>query len=135
MADDDQDARTRVQRESALKDLSAVFDKHARSLNKVARKVQVHLTSDSIDVKAVQGLFEQYETIVKSIFNVFERIVDLSEGAPPEEVKVDFKRIDIESCKFMSEVSTKIRESRGHVSLNQSRVEEKVSSQIDQEEA
>ena len=91
MADDDQDARTRVQRESALKDLSAVFDKHARSLNKVARKVQVHLTSDSIDVKAVQGLSEQYETIVESISNVFERIVDLSEGAPPEVLSAKFQ--------------------------------------------
>ena len=35
----------------------------------------------------------------------------------------------------MSEVGAQIRESRGHVSLNQSRVEEKVSSQIDQEES
>ena len=35
MADDDQGARTREQREAAIKDLSAVFDKHARSLNKV----------------------------------------------------------------------------------------------------
>ena len=111
MDDDDQGVRTRVQREAAIKDLSAVFDKHARSLNKVSRKVQLHLTSDSIDVKAVQGLSEQYETIVESFSNIFERIVYLSEGAPPEEVKVDFKRIDIESCKFMSEVSTKICES------------------------
>ena len=55
MADDDQGARTRVQREAAIKDLSAVFDKHARSLNKVAREIQLHLTSDSIDVKAVKG--------------------------------------------------------------------------------
>ena len=35
----------------------------------------------------------------------------------------------------MSEVGAQIRESRDHVNLNQSRVEEKVSSQIDQEEA
>ena len=55
MADDDQDARTRVQRDSAIKDLSAVFDKHARSLNRAAREIQLHLNSDSIDVKAVQG--------------------------------------------------------------------------------
>ena len=97
---DDQDARTRVQREAAIKDLCTVFDKHARSLNKVSRKVQLHLTFDSIDVKAVQGLSEQYESIVDSISNVFERIVDLSEGTPPDEVKSDFKRIDTESSIF-----------------------------------
>ena len=100
MADDDQGARTQVQRKAAIKDLSAVFDKHARSLNKVAREIQLHLNSDSIDVKAVQGLFEQYKSIVDSVSSVFERIVDLSEGTPPEEVKSDFKRIDIDSCKF-----------------------------------
>ena len=55
MADDDQDARIRVQRDSAIKDLNAVFDKHARFLNKVAREVQVHFNSDPVDVKAVQG--------------------------------------------------------------------------------
>ena len=135
MADDDHGARTRVQREAAIKDLCTVFDKHARSLNKVAREIQLHLNSDSIDVKAVQGLSEQYKSIVDSVSSVFERIVDLSEGTPPEEVKSDFRRIDIDSCKFMSEVGAQIRESRGHVSLNQSRVEEKVSPQIDQEEA
>ena len=53
MADDDQSARTRVQRDSAIKDLCTVFDKHARSLNKVAREIQLHLNSDSIDVRAV----------------------------------------------------------------------------------
>ena len=93
MADDDQDAPTRIQRESALKDLSAVFDKHACSLNKAARKIQVHLNSDSINVKAVQGLSEQYETIVESFSKVFERIVDLSEGATPEEVKTDCENV------------------------------------------
>ena len=82
MADDDQDARTRVQRDSAIKDLSAVFEKHARSLNKVAREIQLHLTSDSIDVKSVQVLSENYKSIVDSVSNVFERIVDLSEGTP-----------------------------------------------------
>ena len=127
MAEDDQGARTRVQRESAIKDLSAVFDKHARSLNKVAREVQLHLTSDSIDVKSVQGLSENYKSIVDSVSNVFERIVDLSEGTPPDEVKSDFKRIDIESCKFMSEVSTKIRESQGRASSSHSNSEEKSS--------
>ena len=53
MADGDAEVRTRVQREAAIKDLSEVFDKHARSLKKVAREIQLHLTSDSIDVKAV----------------------------------------------------------------------------------
>ena len=100
MADGDEAVRIRVQREAAIKDLNAVFDKHARSLNKVAREVQVHFTSDPIDVKAVQGLSEQYKSIVDTISNVFERIVDLSEGTPPEEVKADFKRIDTESSVF-----------------------------------
>ena len=105
MADDDQGARTRVQREAAVKDLCTAFDKHARSLNKASRKVQLHLTSDSIDGQAVQGLSEQYESIVDSISNVFERIVDLSEGAPREEVKSDFKRIDTESFILLRDVS------------------------------
>ena len=59
MADDDQDAQIRVQRDSAIKDLNTVFDKHARSLNKVAREVQIHFTSDPVDAKAVQGLSEE----------------------------------------------------------------------------
>ena len=125
MADGDAEVITRVQREAAIKDISAVIDKHARSLNKVSRKVQLHLTSDSIDVKAVQVLSEQYESIVDSISNVFKRIVDLSEGAPPEEVKVDFKRIDIESCKFMSEVSAQIRELRKQDSFDRSKSQER----------
>ena len=51
MADEDAEVRTRVQREAAIKDLNAVFDKHARSLNKVAREVHFHFTSDPIDVE------------------------------------------------------------------------------------
>ena len=108
MADEDAEVRTRVQREAAVKDLNAVFDKHARSLNKVAREVQFHFTSVSIDVKAVQGLAEEYKSIVDTIANVFERIVDLSEGVPPEEVKADFKRIDTESSVFMRDVSDRV---------------------------
>ena len=76
MADVDAEVRSRVQREAAVKDLCTVFDKHARSLNKVARKIQLHLISDSIDVKAVQGLSEQYKSIVNSVSNVFKRIVE-----------------------------------------------------------
>ena len=56
MADEDAEVRTRVQREAAIKDLNAVFDKHARSLNKVARKVQVHFTSDPVDAKGINIL-------------------------------------------------------------------------------
>ena len=108
MADEDAEVRTRVQREAAIKDLNAVFDKHARSLNKVAREVQFHFTSVPIDVKAVQGLAEEYKSIVDTIANVFERIVDLSEGLPPQEVKADFKRIDTESSVFMRDVSDRV---------------------------
>ena len=110
MADDDQDARIKVQRDSAIKDLNAVYDKHARSPNKVALKVQVQFTSDPVDAKAVQGLSEEYKSIVDTISNVFERNVDLSEGAPPEEVKSDFKRIDTESSIFLRDVSDRVRE-------------------------
>ena len=108
MADEDAEVRTRVQRQAAIKDLNAVFDKHARSLNKVAREVQFHFTSVPIDVKAVQGLAEEYKSIVDTISNIFERIVDLSEGVPPEEVKADFKRIDTESSVFMRDVSDRV---------------------------
>ena len=110
MADDDQDARIRVQRDSAIKDLNTVFHKHARYLNKVAREVQIHFTSDPVDAKAVQGLSEEYKSIVDTISNVFERIVDLSDGATPEEVKSDFKRIDTESSIFLCDVSDRVRE-------------------------
>ena len=82
MADDDQGARTRVQLESAIKDLNAVFDKHARSLNKVARKVQVHLTSDSIDVKAVQGLSERYKSIFDSVSMFSNELLSCQKAHP-----------------------------------------------------
>ena len=45
MADRDAEAKTRAQREAAIKDSTVVFDEHACSLNKVARKVQGHFTS------------------------------------------------------------------------------------------
>ena len=108
MADEDAEVRTRVQREAAIKDLTTVFDKHARSLNKAAREVQFHFTSVPIDVKAVQGLAEEYKSIVDTIANVFERIVDLSESTPPEEVKADFKRINTESSVFLRDVSDRV---------------------------
>ena len=125
MADEDAEVRTRVQREAAIKDLSAVFDKHGRSLSKVAREVQVHLTSDSIDVKAVQGLSEHYKSIVDNISNVFERIVDLSEGAPPEEIKADFKRIDSESSKVLCDIRDHVREFRKQERLDKSEIHER----------
>ena len=93
MADGDLDARTRAYREAAIKDSTAVFDKHFRDLNKVARKIQGHFPSGSdVDVKAVQGLSKQYESIVD--------FVDLSLDSPPEEVKTNFKRIDTEFSIF-----------------------------------
>ena len=67
MADDDQSARTRVQREAAIKDLCTVCDKHVRSLNKVARKTQVYLSTDSIDITTAQGFSQQYESVVENI--------------------------------------------------------------------
>ena len=36
-----------LEREAAIKDSTAVFDKHVRSLNKDARKIQGHFTSGS----------------------------------------------------------------------------------------
>ena len=84
MADGDTEIRTRVQHEAAIKDLCTVFDKHVRSLNKVARKTQVYLSSDSIDITTAQGFSQQYESVVENISEVFERIVDLSLGFPPQ---------------------------------------------------
>ena len=112
MADDDQSAWTRVQREAALKDLCTVFDKHVRSLNKVARKTQVYLSSDSIDISTAQGFSQQYESVVENISEVFERIVDLSLGSSPEKLEADFKSIDSESSKFLCDVRVQIQQFR-----------------------
>ena len=100
MADGDTEVRTRVQHEAAIKDLCTVFYKHVRSLNKVARKTQVYLSSDSIDITTAQGFSQQYESVVENISEVFERIVDLSLGSPPEKLEADFKSIDSESLNF-----------------------------------
>ena len=68
MTDSYQDAaRTRVQRETAIKETSALFDKHVRTLNKVALKVQVILAASSVDNKAVQGHLFEYESICEAI--------------------------------------------------------------------
>ena len=75
MAEDETETRTRLQRETALKEASTLFDKHVRSFNKVARKIQVYLSSDSVDIRSVQGFSQQYESIVENISDVFERIV------------------------------------------------------------
>ena len=67
MAEDESETRTRLQRETALKEANTLFDKHVRSLNKVARKIQVYLSSDSIDIRSAQGFSQQYESIVENI--------------------------------------------------------------------
>ena len=139
MADGDAEARTRAQREAAIKDSTSVFDKHVRSLNKVARKIQGHFTSGSdVDVEAVQDLSKQYESIVDSISDVFEKIVDLSLDSPPEEVKADFKRIDAESSIFLRDVSDRVckiqeqeRLDRSH-SHERQMFENQTRSQVDQ---
>ena len=104
IADGDAEVRTGVQREAEIKDLCTVSDKHVRSLKKVARKTQVYFSSDSIDIRTAQSFSEQYESVVKNIFKVFERIVDLSLGSPPEKLEADFKSIDSESSKFLLDV-------------------------------
>ena len=142
MADGDAEARTRAQREAAIKDSTSVFDKHVRSLNKVARKIQGHFTSGSdVDVEAVQDLSKQYESIVDSISDVFEKIVDLSLDSPPEEVKADFKRIDAESSIFLRDVSDRVckiqeqeRLDRSH-SHERQMFENQTRSQVDQSES
>ena len=101
MAHRDADARARAQHEAVIKDSTAAFDKHVRFLNNVACKIQDNFTSGSdVDVKAVQGLYKQYEAIVDSISDLFEKNFDGSLDSPPEEVKADFKRIDTESSIF-----------------------------------
>ena len=127
MAEDESETRTRLQRETTLKEASTLFDKHVRSLNKVARKIQVYLSSDSVDIRSVQGFSQQYESIVENISDFFERIVDLSLGSPPEKLEVDFKRIDFESSKFLSDVRVQIQHFRDREVTGQSEVEERVS--------
>ena len=126
MTDSDQEAaRTRAQRETAIKETSALFDKHVRTLNKVARKVQVILSASSVDIKAVQGHLFEYESICEAISDVFERIVEISSGSPPENVSSKFDLIDAESPKFLADVSSQIRNAVNSQENVSSEVEEK----------
>ena len=49
MADDDQDARTRAQRETALKDGLALFNQHTRNINKTTRRIHAACSRVQVD--------------------------------------------------------------------------------------
>ena len=135
MADDDQDAQTRAQREAALKDRVSVFNKISRNLNKINREIHSVFEDPDFDPNELKEYSDKYKSFLEELSDVYDRILELSFDSPPPKVAETYERIDVDSCKFLSEVSAQIRDRRSQVSLNQSRVEEKVSSQIDQEEA
>ena len=56
---------------------------------------------------------------------MFERIVDLSVGSPPEEIKADFKRVDFESSKVLCDIRDHVREFHKQERLDKSQTHER----------
>ena len=110
MADDDQDARTRAQREAALKDGLALFNQHTRNINKTTRRIHAASSRDLVDTNELQDCIAEYETILERLSTVYDQVCELAFDSPPQKVIDSFERIDTDSCKLMSEVSAQFCE-------------------------
>ena len=68
-------------------------------------------------------IFQQIQVNSRRTFERFRQNTRTFFDSPPPKVAETYKRIDVDSCKFLFEVSAQIRDRQGQVSLNQSRVE------------
>ena len=127
MADEDQETRTRAQREAALKEFVSVFNKVVRNLNKITRSIHAVSEDPDFNPNELKDHSNEYKSTLEELSNVYDKILEVSFDSPPEKVVETYERIDVESCKFMSEVSAQIRESRDQYGLNRSQSDDKQS--------
>ena len=128
MAETDQETRTRAQREASLKEGIAVFNQHIRNINKVTRRIHSISADDNVGaINELKDYATEYESILEELSSVYDNICELAFDAPPQKVVDSFERIDSESCKFLAETSSRIREINEKCKLNRSQSEEKQS--------
>ena len=125
MAEDDQEARTRAQREAALKEGLALFNLHTRNINKTTRRIHSASSRTHVDSNELQDCLAEYETILEELSTVYDQVCELAFDSPPQKVIDSFERIDAESCKLMSEISLQIRELRSQDSFDHSKSQER----------
>ena len=123
----DEDPRTRAQREAALKDAVSTFNKIVQNLNDVTRSIHETFEDPDFDPYELEDFSKEYKSVLKELSNLYDKILELSFDSPPKKVSETYTRIDIESCKIIYEVSTKIRESQGHPGSNRSQSDDKQS--------
>ena len=109
MADEDQETRTRAQREVALKESVSIFNKVVRNLNKITRSIHAVSEDPDFNPNELKDHSNEYKSTLEELSNVYDKILEVSFDSPPEKVVETYERIDVESCKFMSEVSAQIR--------------------------
>ena len=127
MADSDQETKTRSKRDAAVKEEISTFNKHVRNINKVTRSIHSISARSYFDPKELQSYSIEYEAILNELSSTYDSICELCFDSPPPKVSEVYERIDIDSCKLLSEVSDRIRESREQDRLNRSQSEEKQS--------
>ena len=123
----DELTKTRAKREASLKETISAFDHRVHSLNKLTRKVRFASVRSSVDPKELEGLGFDYESLLEDISKCYERISDLSFGSPPQNVADVYTRIDLDSCKVVTDLTDCIREAK--------KVQISIKSEVDQKES
>ena len=110
--EDQDELRTRAQHEAALKDATTQFNRRIRILNKVTRSIHIASSRSPLDYKELEGLSLEYQSLLDEISEAYDTICEVSLDSPSQSIVSSFERIDVDSCKVLSEIGNVIRESR-----------------------
>ena len=124
MAEGDE-ARTRAQREASLKDKLSAFNQHIRNINKLTRRIHTVFARSNVVAEELQDCIGEYESILEELSAAYDDICELSFDSPPQKVVDSFERVDSESCKFLAETSSRIRDINEQGRLDRSQSQEK----------
>ena len=124
MAEGDE-ARTRAQREASLKDKLSAFNQHIRNINKLTRRIHTVSARSNVVAEELQDCIGEYESILEELSAAYDDICELSFDSPPQKVVDSFERVDSESCKFLAETSSRIRDINEQGRLDRSQSQEK----------
>ena len=72
MAEDESETRTRLQRETALKEASTLFNKKVRNLNKVVRSIHLATARSQPDSQELEHYSSQYQSFLDQISEVYD---------------------------------------------------------------
>ena len=81
MAETDQEAGKRAQREASLKEGIAVFNQHIRNINKVTRRIHSISADDNVGaINELKDYATEYESILEELSSVYDNICELAFG-------------------------------------------------------